>query len=903
MLDALYSIVIYPLYQLVELCYYVSWKVVKNSGYAVIGVSIAITLLCLPLYVIAENWQKIERDTQKKLKPGIDRIKAVFKGDEQYMILSTYYRENHYHPMMALRSSISLLIQIPFFMAAYQFLSNLGELQGAHFFFINDLGAPDALFHIGTFAVNVLPIAMTLINIIAGAVYCKGFPLKEKLQIYIMALVFLVLLYNSPSGLVLYWTMNNVFSLIKNIFYKFKKPLKAFYFFLCALVAAAIWYLLFKHHGFMYRRLMLIFILSLVPLAPLLLKGINWLLDHVFQELVDDSKKRTTLFILTGVVLALLTGFVLPSYFVASSPMEFSFVDQYASPFFFLRHSLWQSIGFCIFWPCCIYFLFNKKTQAVMGVMGTVLCFCAVLNAFAFSGSYGTLTSLLTFTNAGELKPTNIEALLNFAILLIPVIAIVLLIKFRKTSWLATITTILLVAFSGIAVAHSVTIGKGYAEAKQIKFDKEQEIGTPDKVTPVFHLSKAGKNVFVIMLDRAISGYIPYIFKESPELNEEYDGFVYYPNTVSYADHTLIGAPPLYGGYDYTPEEMNKRSSVPLVEKNNESLELLPVLFNNNGYKSTVTDPSWANYSWIPDTRIFEKWPDIAIHPTIRVYTDIWLRQHPEAASQTARSSLLKRNFIWFSFLKEMPLFFRDSIYNDGFWWNTNQSLENLQDVVNNYAALDLLPQLTDNKEANEKGTFTWLVNEMTHEPHYLQYPDYTPRAEVTDYGSGPFAAEVHYHANAGAIKRISTWLTYLKQLGVYDNTRIIIVADHGAALDTKVCPDQDKANLPFRIEAHNPLLLEKDFNSHGSLKTDNTFMTNADVPSMAVDAVIDEPKNPFTGNEINETPKKKNIHVVDNHGWSPDAHNKNTFKLPDEQWYTVHDNIFDPSDWSKGKN
>jgi membrane protein insertase Oxa1/YidC/SpoIIIJ len=67
---------------------------------------------------------------------------------------------------------------------------------------------------------------MTAINIIAGAVYTRGFPLKDKIQLYGMALIFLVLLYNSPAGLVLYWTMNNIFSLLKNIYFKIKSPKK-----------------------------------------------------------------------------------------------------------------------------------------------------------------------------------------------------------------------------------------------------------------------------------------------------------------------------------------------------------------------------------------------------------------------------------------------------------------------------------------------------------------------------------------------------------------------------------------------------------------------------------------------------------------------------------------------------
>ena len=220
MFNAIYQILIFPIIQIFEFFYQFIFEITNNKGIAVIGLSIVVSLVTLPLYMIAESWQEKERLIQKKLKPGIDRIKAVFKGDEQYMILSTFYKQNNYKPIMALRSSFGLLIQIPFFIAAYNFLSNLKPLQGYSFLFIKDFGAPDATFHIGNFAINILPIAMTIINCVAGFIYTKGLSLKEKIQIYVFALFFLVFLYNSPAGLVLYWTMNNVFSLVKNVFYK-----------------------------------------------------------------------------------------------------------------------------------------------------------------------------------------------------------------------------------------------------------------------------------------------------------------------------------------------------------------------------------------------------------------------------------------------------------------------------------------------------------------------------------------------------------------------------------------------------------------------------------------------------------------------------------------------------------
>jgi len=219
----LYNILVYPIEMFVEFIYIFFEEGFADAGIAIAAISIIVNLLALPLYNIAEKLQREERDVRIQLLPGITRIKSTFKGDEQYMMLSTFYRQNHYHPAYALRSSISLIIQVPFFIAAYHFLSHLEQLQGQSFAFIPNLGIPDGLLSFGGVTINLLPLLMTLLNVIAGVIYTKGFPLRDKLQLYGMAGLFLVLLYQSPAGLVLYWTLNNVFSLVKNIFYKFKK--------------------------------------------------------------------------------------------------------------------------------------------------------------------------------------------------------------------------------------------------------------------------------------------------------------------------------------------------------------------------------------------------------------------------------------------------------------------------------------------------------------------------------------------------------------------------------------------------------------------------------------------------------------------------------------------------------
>ncbi len=68
---------------------------------------------------------------------------GTFNGDERYMMQQAYYRINHYKPIFALRGALPLLLQVPFFIAAYQFLSNLGSLKGVSFGVLSDLGEPD----------------------------------------------------------------------------------------------------------------------------------------------------------------------------------------------------------------------------------------------------------------------------------------------------------------------------------------------------------------------------------------------------------------------------------------------------------------------------------------------------------------------------------------------------------------------------------------------------------------------------------------------------------------------------------------------------------------------------------------------------------------------------------------
>jgi hypothetical protein len=263
---------------------------------------------------------------------------------------------------------------------------------------------------------------------------------------------------------------------------------------------------------------------------------------------------------------------------------------------------------------------------------------------------------------------------------------------------------------------------------------------TDSTLSPVYNFSTKGKNVIVIMLDRAISGYVPYIFEEKPELSASLSGFTYYPNCVSFGSLTLFGVPPIFGGYEYTPEKLSRDDGRALVEKHNDAILVLPKSFSDNGFSVTVTDPSWANYSWKPDLRIFKPYPEIHAKNIIGTYSGEWMKKHPETRVFEA-AQFLKTNLIRFSFFKLTPPFLRSFVYDDGKWISKIGETESdvSLSTLDEYIALDLLPELTSvGEDAN--GTFTLLTNQLPHEPAFFQAPLYTLTNKVTDRGNGHFS-------------------------------------------------------------------------------------------------------------------------------------------------------------------
>ena len=858
MLHSLYQLLIYPIELLLGIVYSLVYETRHDVGLSIIGVSIVVNILLLPLYNRADAISEEERKKQERMALPLSHIKKTFKGDERFMMLQAYYRKEDYHPLYSLRSSLPLLLQVPFFIAAYHFLSNLSLLNNMSFLWIKNLAAPDAMIVIPAigidvmpkmillngFKINILPILMTLINIISAMIYTKGSPLKEKVQLYVMALLFLILLYNSPSGLVLYWTMNNVFSLIKNIVLGIKKRIV-------------------KHDP----------------------------ADAGLKDRKDVTAKGwNKLFILGAVLLTILLGVLIPSSVIVSSPAEFVNVKAYMDPLRYVFSTFLITSGLLLIWIPVFYYLASGKARKVICTLLWVGSGISLIDFLVFGKAEGYINANLKY----DVEPviTTQKAVFNTALLIVAAI-VMIIIMIKKKNAVKTVYSILitvLIVLSTINLVHT-----------EIQLSSMPYLKAEVKPYKGFTLSTHGKNVIVIMLDRGMGTYIPFIMNERPELKEKFSGFVYYPNTISFGSRTMTGGPALFGGYEYSAEGMDSRPEEKLVDKHDEALKVMPVLFSENGYKTTVYDPPLGGYKWVSDLSIYDEYPGIEAYSLRNRFEDPELSYSVEIFRD--------RSFFMYSIYKAVPLVCQKFVYDEGNYHYPDERPHINMEFVDPYMTLHNLDKITG-IEDTDRNTFMMMDNEAPHAFTELQLPDYVPADKLNNRGletgyrndENGNVLEIDeyfiYHVNISPLIQIGNWLDYLKQNGVYDNTRIIIVADHGYPLEQFDSLIQEDGT---DMQAVVPMLLFKDFNAKEYSVSDE-FMTNADTPVLAVEGLINDPVNPFTGKRIDSSEKSTHdqlVLCVDVEHNEPDD-KKLTFHRPGQVWYRVHDNVYDKSDWTR---
>jgi len=210
------------------LMYLLNWLygLVGNYGIAIVLLSLTVKILMHPLTIIAERWQAQVNVITSAMKPQLDAIKQNYKGEEAHNKVLAVYKEHNVTPFYTLRSLFGFLIQIPIFIGAFDMLAENFVLGQASFLWISDLAKPDNFaalpFTLPFFGgyLNLLPFAMTVLTILSAIVQEEAdltpdLMKQQRLKLFAMAGIFFLLFYTFPAGMVLYWTANNLFHLLK----------------------------------------------------------------------------------------------------------------------------------------------------------------------------------------------------------------------------------------------------------------------------------------------------------------------------------------------------------------------------------------------------------------------------------------------------------------------------------------------------------------------------------------------------------------------------------------------------------------------------------------------------------------------------------------------------------------
>ena len=195
-----------PLYWLLDRLH----GVLQNWGWAIVAL---VLLLKIAFYWLnAKAYSSMAK--MKAINPKIIEMRERLKDNPQQMQqeMMRIYREEKVNPM---GGCFPIMVQIPVFIALYWVLLSTVEMRSAPWIlWITDLSAPDTSLGIWFgVPIGVLPIVMTLTSLIQTALNpAPPDPMQAKLM-WIMPLVFSVMFFFFPSGLVLYWITNNILSI------------------------------------------------------------------------------------------------------------------------------------------------------------------------------------------------------------------------------------------------------------------------------------------------------------------------------------------------------------------------------------------------------------------------------------------------------------------------------------------------------------------------------------------------------------------------------------------------------------------------------------------------------------------------------------------------------------------
>lgn len=190
-----------------------------NWGLAIIAMTVVIRLVFWPLTNASTRSMK----RMQVLAPKMKEIQEKYRDDHEKLSKETWklYADYGMTPLSPLGGCLPMLVQIPIFFALFSMLQSMVQLRGAEFLWIKDLSMPDTIFHIGGIPVNPMPLIMVAAQIWQMRIMpATTTDPSQKMMLWMMPMVFLMICYNFASALALYWTVTTVLQALQTYLVK-----------------------------------------------------------------------------------------------------------------------------------------------------------------------------------------------------------------------------------------------------------------------------------------------------------------------------------------------------------------------------------------------------------------------------------------------------------------------------------------------------------------------------------------------------------------------------------------------------------------------------------------------------------------------------------------------------------
>ena len=194
---------------------------IGSYGWSILALTAIIKIVLWPL----QNKANLSMRRMSLLNPKIQELREKYKDDPTRMNqeVMRLYKDYGINPV---GGCLPMMIQIPIFFGLFKMLGQAVELRNAQFFWVHDLSQPDTVGHLPVldWPINIIPLCMAATQIWLMAMTPKTGDATQRRVMMFTPLIFLFICYNFAAALALYYTAQNLFSIVQ-FYYNKRQPM------------------------------------------------------------------------------------------------------------------------------------------------------------------------------------------------------------------------------------------------------------------------------------------------------------------------------------------------------------------------------------------------------------------------------------------------------------------------------------------------------------------------------------------------------------------------------------------------------------------------------------------------------------------------------------------------------